>query len=326
MLGLAAQPGQRGPRRAWVLAASAPGRRPACIWRRRIAAGVIALAAYQQRRTGRTSPGRPPPAPAARSLRAGRQVVGLQRFEVQPGLRQVGLRVVQRDLEFSRVEPEQHLACLHRLALMHRDIGRRYRRRRWRCPARRPAHRRPRFPAQRPPLSQNHRPPTTTTTSPAAISRKRSRKRGRRLRRDGGAASSTSRRGGGEVLGSVRASARGRTASAVGASAIRIFAYHVLLYGFPDGRVACTLEPPGMKLAAGLRPAAPPEGSALWTPAKGIALGTRYLGWVWGWAPTPLLPAARLAPTPTPNQNRWIAKAQPLPGCRGGAPYALVLA
>ncbi len=24
-------------------------------------------------------------------------------------------------------------------------------------------------------------------------------------------------------------------------------------------------------------------------PAKGIALGTRYLGWVWGWAPTVLL-------------------------------------
>ena len=66
---------------------------------------------------------------------------------------------------------------------------------------------------------------------------------------------------------------------------------------------------------AGLRPAPGQRALPSGLPAKGIALGTRYLGWVWEWAPTVLLVTSEEAPTPTPNQNRWIAKAQPLPGC-----------
>ncbi len=50
------------------------------------------------------------------------QIVGLQRFKVQHGLRQVRLGLVQRDLKPGRVEPEQHLPGLHVLAFMHRDI------------------------------------------------------------------------------------------------------------------------------------------------------------------------------------------------------------
>ena len=49
-------------------------------------------------------------------------IVGLRRFYVQPHLRQVGLCVVQGDLEFPRIQGEQDLSLGNCLAFMHRDV------------------------------------------------------------------------------------------------------------------------------------------------------------------------------------------------------------
>ena len=56
------------------------------------------------------------------NLALGAQVVRLQRTQIDLGLRQIGPGVVQRDLEFVRVEAEQHLAGGNVLALVHRDL------------------------------------------------------------------------------------------------------------------------------------------------------------------------------------------------------------
>ncbi len=84
-------------------------------------------------------------------------------------------------------------------------------------------------------------------------------------------------------------------------------------------RRCCEVADPGAsRKVPGALPRTPPEGAALWTAAKGIALGTLHLGWVWGRAPTPLEPAARLAPAPTPK--RMDRKGTTFAGVQGQSP------